>query len=74
MNLLLHGIGGESDIADLPVVTKDALAGKRGEYDLVLANPPFGKSRAETPGRRGPNPGLLRASARDFFRLSRVTA
>ncbi|MBU0651884.1 MAG: N-6 DNA methylase, partial [Proteobacteria bacterium] len=29
MNLLLHGIGGESD-ADLPVVTKDALAGKHG--------------------------------------------
>jgi type I restriction enzyme M protein len=48
MNLLLHGIGGsEADglSADtaLPVVTKDALAGKHGEYDMVLANPPFGK-------------------------------
>lgn len=45
MNLLLHGIGGKSD-ADmplnngLPVTTKDALAGKHGEYDI---NPPFGK-------------------------------
>jgi len=43
MNLLLHGIGGESDSTELPVVTKDALAGKHGEYDMVLANPPFGK-------------------------------
>jgi type I restriction enzyme M protein len=53
MNLLLHGIGGESD-ADLPlnnglpVVTKDALAGKHGEYDVVLANPPFGKKSSVT--------------------------
>ena len=29
MNLLLHGIGGDSD-NELPVVTKDALAGKHG--------------------------------------------
>jgi type I restriction enzyme M protein len=48
MNLLLHGIGGESDTTDLPVVTKDALAGKHGEYDLVLANPPFGKKSSVT--------------------------
>jgi type I restriction enzyme M protein len=53
MNLLLHGIGGESD-ADmplnngLPVVTKDALAGKHGEYEIVLANPPFGKKSSVT--------------------------
>ncbi|MBU2055069.1 MAG: type I restriction-modification system subunit M [Proteobacteria bacterium] len=47
MNLLLHGIGGESD-AELPVVTKDALAGKHGEYDMVLANPPFGKKSSVT--------------------------
>ncbi len=32
----------------LPVVTKDALAGKHGEYDLVLANPPFGKKSSVT--------------------------
>jgi type I restriction enzyme M protein len=42
MNLLLHGIGGEGD-AEPPIVTKDALAGKHGEYGVVLANPPFGK-------------------------------
>jgi type I restriction enzyme M protein len=32
----------------LPVVTKDALAGKRGEYEIVLANPPFGKKSSVT--------------------------
>jgi type I restriction enzyme M protein len=48
MNMLLHGIGGESDTTDLPVITKDALAGKHGEYDLVLANPPFGKKSSVT--------------------------
>jgi type I restriction enzyme M protein len=47
MNLLLHGVGGESE-ADVPVVTKDALAGKHGEYDVVLANPPFGKKSSVT--------------------------
>ncbi len=47
MNLLLHGIGGESD-TDMPVQTKDGLAGKHGEYDLVLANPPFGKKSSVT--------------------------
>jgi type I restriction enzyme M protein len=47
MNLLLHGIGGELE-EDLPVVTKDALAGKHGEYDMVLANPPFGKKSSVT--------------------------
>ena len=47
MNLLLHGIGGDSD-SELPVVTKDALAGKHGEYEIVLANPPFGKKSSVT--------------------------
>jgi len=47
MNLLLHGIGGDRD-EDLPVVTKDALAGKHGEYEMVLANPPFGKKSSVT--------------------------
>ncbi|MCP5522090.1 MAG: SAM-dependent DNA methyltransferase [Verrucomicrobiales bacterium] len=32
----------------LPVITKDALAGKHGEYDIVLANPPFGKKSSVT--------------------------
>ena len=48
MNMLLHGIGGESDTTDLPVTTKDALTGKHGEYDIVLANPPFGKKSSVT--------------------------
>jgi len=47
MNMLLHGIGSESD-TDLPIVTKDALAGKHGEYEMVLANPPFGKKSSVT--------------------------
>jgi type I restriction enzyme M protein len=47
MNLLLHGIGGEAE-SDLPVVTRDALAGKHGEYEIVLANPPFGKKSSVT--------------------------
>jgi type I restriction enzyme M protein len=29
-------------------VTKDALAGKHGEYEIVLANPPFGKKSSVT--------------------------
>ena len=33
---------------DMPVVTKDALAGKHGEYEIVLANPPFGKKSSVT--------------------------
>jgi type I restriction enzyme M protein len=51
MNLLLHGIGSEADgqiSEDLPVATKDALAGKHGEYEVVLANPPFGKKSSVT--------------------------
>jgi type I restriction enzyme M protein len=60
MNLLLHGIGetdvgpvpspgaGSGDPAYMPVVTKDALAGKHGEYEIVLANPPFGKKSSVT--------------------------
>jgi type I restriction enzyme M protein len=47
MNLLLHGIGGDSG-TDLPVTTKDALRDKHGEYDVVLANPPFGKKSSVT--------------------------
>jgi len=48
MNMLLHGIGGEPDVKELPVATKDALSGKHGEYDMVLANPPFGKKSSVT--------------------------
>lgn len=54
MNLLLHGIGDEPGVSEyaepdaLPVVTKDALRAKHGEYDMVLANPPFGKKSSVT--------------------------
>ncbi len=48
MNLLLHGIAGGSD-SGLPVIGgRDALASKHGEYDIVLANPPFGKKSSVT--------------------------
>ncbi len=41
MNLLLHGIGSEKSV---PVVVCDALASDPNErYEVVLANPPFGK-------------------------------
>ena len=50
MNLLLHGIDDEAAAGgaagELPVATRDALAGKHGEYDVILANPPFGKKAA----------------------------
>jgi type I restriction enzyme M protein len=47
MNLLLHGIGGDSD-APVPVLVKDTLAAKHGEYEMVLTNPPFGKKSSVT--------------------------
>jgi type I restriction enzyme M protein len=41
MNLMLHGIGSEKSV---PVKVTDALAADPGaRYDVVLANPPFGK-------------------------------
>jgi type I restriction enzyme M protein len=41
MNLLLHGIGSEKSV---PVKVADALAADPGErFEVVLANPPFGK-------------------------------
>jgi len=46
MNLVLHGIG--SDATHLPVIVKDALAGKHGEYEMVLTNSPFGKKSSVT--------------------------
>ena len=38
----------EPGAESLPVVTKDALAGKHGEWDVVLANPPFGRKSSVT--------------------------
>ena len=47
MNLLLHGIGGDGS-DEVPVLVRDALAGKHGEYVLVMTNPPFGKKTSVT--------------------------
>jgi type I restriction enzyme M protein len=46
MNLLLHGIGG--DDAYVPILVKDALGAKHGEYEMVLTNPAFGKKSSVT--------------------------
>ncbi len=41
MNMMLHGIGSDKSV---PIVVADALASDPGErFDVVLANPPFGK-------------------------------
>ena len=52
MNLVLHGIGAGAgqapDATHVPVMVKDALAGKHGEYEMVLTNPPFGKKSSVT--------------------------
>ncbi|MCX6923382.1 MAG: class I SAM-dependent DNA methyltransferase, partial [Verrucomicrobia bacterium] len=42
------GSAGSGDPAYIPVLVRDALAGKHGEYDLVLTNPPFGKKSSVT--------------------------
>lgn len=43
MNLYLHGVGGDKS----PVIPADALANDSGErFDIVLANPPFGKRQS----------------------------
>ena len=47
MNLVLHGLGAD-DTAVVPVEVRDALSGKHGEYDVILANPPFGKKSSVT--------------------------
>lgn len=49
MNLLLHGVGGMDSERDLPVERADSLAGPyRPAVDLVLSNPPFGRSSSVT--------------------------
>ncbi|MGH8849216.1 MAG: HsdM family class I SAM-dependent methyltransferase, partial [Polaromonas sp.] len=41
MNMMLHGIGSEKSV---PVIVGDALSADPGErFEVVLANPPFGK-------------------------------
>ncbi len=47
MNLLLHGI--ESPESDSPINVDDALRDDPGEcFDMVLTNPPFGKSSSDS--------------------------
>jgi type I restriction enzyme M protein len=46
MNMILHGIG--SDAVHVPIMVRDALAARHGEYDMVLTNPPFGKKSSVT--------------------------
>jgi len=47
MNLVLHGIQAESESV-VPILVKDALVAKHGEYEVVLTNPPFGKKSSVT--------------------------
>jgi len=45
MNMLLHGVGAMDSEDDLPVLRADSLAGPyRPAVDIVLTNPPFGRS------------------------------
>lgn len=47
MNLYLHGIGHDSD--DSPIAVEDSLANRPAQtFDVVLANPPFGKKSSVT--------------------------
>jgi len=49
MNLFLHGIGGATIDAEAPIEVRDALLTEPSEhYDIVLANPPFGKKSSMT--------------------------
>lgn len=49
MNLFLHGIGGASFDAEPCIDVRDALlAAPATHYDMVLANPPFGKKSSLT--------------------------
>ncbi len=49
MNLVLHGVGAEDTrVVPVPVQVRDALSGKHGEYEVILANPPFGKKSSVT--------------------------
>jgi type I restriction enzyme M protein len=49
MNLLLHGVGGMDSEKDLPVERADSLSAPyRPAVDVVLTNPPFGRSSSVT--------------------------
>jgi type I restriction enzyme M protein len=49
MNMMLHGVGDMNASDDLPVVRADSLAAPyRPAVDVVLTNPPFGRSSSVT--------------------------
>jgi len=49
MNLMLHGVGAMESADDLPVVRADSLAAPyRPAVEVVLTNPPFGRSSSVT--------------------------
>jgi type I restriction enzyme M protein len=48
MNLLLHGIGGDPE-APVPILVKDALGAKHGEYEMVPTNPSQSRNEHEYP-------------------------
>lgn len=51
MNLLLHGVGGDTE-DEFPVHCEDSLArAPREKFDIVLTNPPFGTKGSVTYGR-----------------------
>ena len=71
MNLFLHGIGGASFDAEPCIEVRDALATPPAvHYDMVLANPPFGKKSSITmvgaDGKESSN-GDLAVSRPDFW-------
>lgn len=71
MNLFLHGIGGASFDAEPCIEVRDALAVPPAtHYDMVLANPPFGKKSSITmvgAVGNGPANGDLAVSRPDFW-------
>jgi type I restriction enzyme M protein len=71
MNLFLHGIGGASFAAEPCIEVRDGLATPPSKhYDMVLANPPFGKKSSITmvgADGNGSSDGALNVSRPDFW-------
>jgi type I restriction enzyme M protein len=71
MNLFLHGIGGASFDAEPCIEVRDGLASPPAvHYDMVLANPPFGKKSSITmvgADGKGSSDGDLAVARPDFW-------
>ena len=68
MNLFLHGIGGGSVDADAPIEVRDSLLTEPHEhYDIVTANPPFGKKSSMTAIAGSGSNGELTYARPDFW-------